>query len=146
MDCVIAPPDLFHCRAKQCLPHAQSLRFCVGSATPASKTPPGTARDFSVVLLHICKVSKTPVRQTPLIITAQSWRRNWPRRFALVGSSVDADARTEPCECPDLKLGSNPASRDFSVGLVSAALEQFLTRLSSWIKDGLHYANSYCGR
>jgi len=51
-----------------------------------------------------------------------------------------------PCESPDLKPGSNSASRDLSVGLVLAALEQFLTRLSSWIKDGSHYANSYCRR
>ena len=36
--CAIAPQDLFHCPAKQRLPHAQPSRLCVGSATPASKS------------------------------------------------------------------------------------------------------------
>ena len=40
MVCAIAPQDLFHCPAKQRLPHAQPSRLCVGSATPASKSPP----------------------------------------------------------------------------------------------------------
>jgi hypothetical protein len=39
MDCVIAPPDLFHCRAKQRLPLAQWSRRYAGSATRASRLP-----------------------------------------------------------------------------------------------------------
>src|ERR1035438_7574815 len=40
---------------------------------------------------------------------------------------------------PCLKLGTISASTDLSVGTVFAALEQFLTRLGSWIKDGSLY-------
>jgi hypothetical protein len=38
MGCGIDPPGLFHCQAKQRLPHAQWSRHCAVSATPASKS------------------------------------------------------------------------------------------------------------
>jgi len=38
MGCGIVPPGLFHCQAKQRLPHGRWSRHCAVSATPASKS------------------------------------------------------------------------------------------------------------